>query len=860
MNESETSDLRRRFGRDRLLQLMQSEGLRRRGVKVECPAKCSPGRPGAAFDPSCSVFEGDAGEGAWKCHRCGAGGDVFNLAQALTGDASFPEAVKWVQAKDGAPLPALRGRPPAAPTKPAADLWAELADDDPEVRTYLRTRGLEPALDRGLVRCVVRSSYWWLSKKASLGFRLASALWDRECRLHSIQLRSVAPPSDPKAKSKLNLLGVDFPAEKLVLGDAVAAKGAPRVYLAAGLADTLALQLAGATAIGSPGDENVPALRHHLGDVRGREVVLCPQNDRLHTPRAKVKCEQLFAALQVELQAAGADVRVLATPAAHKDPADWLKAVGLDEFTRAVREDAASDVELRYGDGGEDPDDGDGDDGPPAEYEPRAASDGSLALDPDPAASVTRLRLRFALTDTGNAERLVAQHGEVLRYCHTWGAWLVWDGARWRRDATRDVDHFAKLTVRSMKREFDEEAARRMKNPLLQKRDDYLAGLGEFAKKCESADKRRAMVSLAAVERRVSIEADQLDRDPWLLNVANGALDLRSGELRAHRQDDLLTRVSPIEFDPAATCPRWLQFLDEIFLGDEDLIEFVHRAVGYSLTGDTSEQVFFFAHGTGENGKSVVVNVLQLLAGEYAMTADFDTFAQADATPGSPRPDLVRLRGARVVTAGEPDRRIQLSESRLKQITGEDVITARTLNEKEQEFKPVLKLWLMANLKPNVAETNHGFWRRVKLIPFGYTVPEDKKDKDLKHKLRAELPGVLTWALSGCRAWQRSGLGAPAAVQEATQEYREEMDLVGRFVAEKCFVHSAAKSGSTAIYEEFKRWCSETGEREKSQRWLSERLKERHFKPGRTEFSRFFQGIGLLSDRKPLQENLPEVG
>lgn len=855
MNDNETSDLRRRFGKDRLLQLMQSEGLRRRGSKVDCPTKCAPEGKG---DPSCSVFDGDHVEGAWKCHRCGAGGDVFNLAQALAGNLDFPAALKRVQDWDGAPLPALRGRPPAKLTKPVADLWAELSDDDPEVRTYLRTRGLELALDRGLVRCVVKSSYWWLSKKASLGFRLAAALWDSSGNLHSFQLRSVAPPTDPKAKSKLNLLGVDFPADKLVVGDAAGAKTAARVYLAAGMADTLALQLAGVVAIGSPGDENVASLRHHLGDVAGREVVLCPQNDRLHTPRAKVKCEQLFAALRVELLAEGAIVRVLGTPTAHKDPADWLKAVGLDEFTRAAREDLADDAELH-----QDEEDGelDLDDEESADrYEGATESDGSLALDPDPAASVVKLRLRFQLTDTGNAERLVAQHGDAIRFCHTWGAWLVWDGRRWQRDATAEVGRLAKATVRSMKREFDQEAARRQKNPVLQKRDDYLAGLGEYAHKCESADKRRAMVSLASVEQRVSIEADQLDRDPWLLNVQNGVLDLRTGELRDHRREDLLTRVVPIEFQAGAECPRWLQFLAEIFLGDEDLIEFVQRAVGYSLTGETSEQVFFFCHGSGENGKSVFVNILQLLAGEYSMTADFDTFAAADAAPGAPRPDLVRLRGARVVTAGEPDRRIQLSESRLKLITGEDTLVARTLNEREQEFKPVLKLWLMANHRPNVAESNHGFWRRVKLVPFRHTVPEDKKDKDLKKKLRTELPGILNWAVQGCRGWQRGGLGTPAAVTEATQEYREEMDLVGRFIAEKCFLHGSAKSTVASLYDEFTKWLDENGESARSKKWLSQRLIERQFKRSSDGFARGFCGIGLLSDRHPLQEKLPEVG
>jgi P4 family phage/plasmid primase-like protien len=866
VNDSETSDLRRRFGKDRLLQLMQAEGLRRRGVKTECPARCSPGRPGAAFDPSCSVFEGDAGEGAWKCHRCELGGDVFNLAQALTGASGFAEAVRWVQEKDGAPLPPLRGRPAAKPPESAAALFAALAEDDGQVRTYLRTRGLELALDRGLVRCNVGgSAYWWLSGKARAGYRMAVALWSASGELHSLQLRQVTPQGDPK-KAKLNLAGVEFPADKLVIGAAAEAKVAARVYLAAGATDTLAVLLAGVVAVGTPGDGNISFLVAHLGDVRGREFVLCPQNDRIHSPRAKVKCEAHFAALQVELLALGAEVRVLPTPEAHKDPAAWLEAVGLDEFTRAVREDLVSE-EVAGGarvpgeDDGDEDDEwgGDSDEDPGVEEEPAAAA-GSAQPQPSRAAGVTRLRLRFQLTDTGNAERMVAQHGETLRYCHTWGAWLVWDGRRWQRDATSEVMRLAKATVRSMKREFDEEAARRKRDPLLQQRDDYLAGLGDFARKCESADKRRAMVSMAAVEQRVSIEADQLDGDSWLLNVANGTLDLRTGELRPHARGDLLTRVVPVEHDPGAECPRWLRFLSEIFVGDEDLIGFIQRAVGYSLTGETGEQVFFLCYGTGANGKSRFFEILELLAGEYAMVADFDTFASADAAPGAPRPDLVRLRGARVVTAAEPDRRIQLSESRLKLVTGEDVVVARSLHEREQAFRPVLKLWLMANHKPSVAESNHGFWRRVKLVPFRHTVPEEQRDPELKQKLRAELPGILRWALDGCRAWQRERLGQPAAIAAAVQEYREEMDQVGRFLADCCFLHENARVRSKDIYDSYKRWCADGGEHSFAQKKFSPQLEERGFKKAEKNFGAEFQGLGLLTDRTPIQNNLPEVG
>jgi putative DNA primase/helicase len=533
-------------------------------------------------------------------------------------------------------------------------------------------------------------------------------------------------------------------------------------------------------------------------------------------------------------------VLLLSTPAEHKDPADWLKAVGLEAFTAAVRDLPREDLEHVAVPAGQ----------------PAPATSGSGALQTDPElAQVIPLPRRFPLTDTGNAERLLAMHGEDLRYCHDWKEWLVWDGARWQRDNTSAVLQRTKGVARAMRAEFEQEKNRRLKNPLAQKPDEYLSALRSHAQKAESSERRRAMVSMASVEASVSALAEQLDASPLELNLSNGVLDLRNGELRPHDRAALHSRVVPLAWDPEATCPRWEQFLGEIFLGNAELISFVRRAVGYSLSGLTSAQVFFFCFGTGENGKTAFLSILHALLGEYAIAAAFETFTSRDSAPGAPRPDLVRLRGARLVTASEPDKNAHFSESLLKLITGEDPIVARTLNEKEQQFLPVLKLWLLANHQPRVSDASHGFWRRVKLIPFDYLVPPEKKDPQLVAKLRAELPGILRWAVEGCRQWQSEGLGTPAAVSEATQEYRSDMDVIGRFLEEACETTPGDSTPVSELYEAYKKWAANSEIAQCSKDAFSKKLKSRGVRSDRTKTGRFFKGIRPIAG-KPVQQEL----
>jgi putative DNA primase/helicase len=369
-----------------------------------------------------------------------------------------------------------------------------------------------------------------------------------------------------------------------------------------------------------------------------------------------------------------------------------------------------------------------------------------------------------------------------------------------------------------------------------------------WAMHSEFEPRLRAMVSLAETEAGIPVSPDEFDADPWLLTCLSGTVDLRTGELRPHRRADLITKIVPLYLDRKAECPTWLQFLDRVFRGDVELIEFIQRAVGYSLTGSTQEQVLFLLHGTGANGKSTFLEIVRALLGDYAQQADFTTFLHRERESG-PRNDLARLMGARFVAAAEVEDGRRLSEVVVKQVTGGDTITARFLHQEHFEFKPALKLWLAANHKPTVRGTDNGIWRRIRLVPFEVTIPADEQDKDLASKLQAELPGIFAWAVRGCRQWHEQGLGCPEVVQAATELYKGEMDILGLFLDESCVLSPQAEIASRALYDAYTPWCEESGERPMSQRNLARRLQERGLcAPFKRVGLKWWRGIRLRSE------------
>jgi putative DNA primase/helicase len=403
----------------------------------------------------------------------------------------------------------------------------------------------------------------------------------------------------------------------------------------------------------------------------------------------------------------------------------------------------------------------------------------------------------FNWTDYGNAERLVARHGQDLRYCHEWSVWLVWDGQVWRKDVTGEVMRRAKATVRAMHFEAAEIEDNKTREAFV-----------SFIKRSEAGARLKEMIRLAESEPGIPVTPQEMDADQHLLNCRNGVLDLRNDELLPHDRDLLCTKLAPVDFHPEAPARRWEAFLLRV-LPDDDLRAFVQRAVGYSLTGSTVEHVLFLLHGNGANGKSTFIETVRAVLGDYAQNAAPDTFL-ARRAGGIPN-DVARLQGARFVSALETGDGRKLDEAFVKQVTGGDRMTARFMRAEFFEFQPVCKVWFATNHKPQVQGTDDGIWRRLRLVPFDQTIPDAERDKKLAAKLQKELPGVLRWAVDGCQAYREHGLGEAERVAVATAEYRQEMDTFGDFLDAETVEAPGSWIASEALYHTYLDWARDNG-------------------------------------------------
>jgi len=423
----------------------------------------------------------------------------------------------------------------------------------------------------------------------------------------------------------------------------------------------------------------------------------------------------------------------------------------------------------------------------------------------------------FPHTDLGNAERFVAAHGHALRYLAAGNKWLCWDGSRWAFDATLEVQRRAKRVIRDLRADVAalQEGGHR----------DDAKDLAKHAARSESAASMRALLECARAEAGIAITPAALDVDPWKLSVANGTLDLHTGTLRPHCPADLITKLVPVAFDPAARCDRWESFVLQVMEGNEQLVNFLQRAVGYSLTGSTEEQCVFFLYGSGANGKSTFLEILRALLNDYASQADFTTFLERQSD--GPRNDVARLFGARLVTSAEVGEGKRLNESLVKSLTGSDTVTARFLHQEHFEYRPSFKLWLAANHRPVIRGTDQAIWRRFRLVPFNLQLEPAQRDPHLAETLRDELPGILAWAVAGCLLWQRDGLNPPAEVVVATDAYRRESDTLGAFLEEYCELGAEFVQPASELYRAYKQWTEVAGEFQLSQTAFGRRLEER---------------------------------
>jgi P4 family phage/plasmid primase-like protien len=416
----------------------------------------------------------------------------------------------------------------------------------------------------------------------------------------------------------------------------------------------------------------------------------------------------------------------------------------------------------------------------------------------------------FNLTDLGNAGRMVAHHGDDIRYCYPWGVWLIWDGRRWAIDETGEIHRRAKQTVKGIYREASGAGD-----------DETRKALAKHAMRSEAENRMQAMISLAKSE--VPIMPQALDASPWLLNTANGTVNLKTGELQDHRREDLITKIAPVEYEPEAEAPTWTATLERA-IPQPAVRAFFKKLCGYAISGDVSEHVLPVLYGTGANGKSTILNALLEAAGEYGMQAAPDLLI---AKRGGHPTEVADLFGMRLVASIEVEDGRRLAEALVKSLTGGDKVRARRMRQDFWEFPPTHTAFLCTNHKPEVRGTDNAIWRRIRLIPFTETIPPAEQDKKLPERLRDELPGILAWTVEGCLEWQREGLTAPDEVRKATGAYRSEMDVIGAFLRDECEVGKDYSATFKEVFTRYEEWCEEAGEKPETRRKFNARLKER---------------------------------
>jgi putative DNA primase/helicase len=449
----------------------------------------------------------------------------------------------------------------------------------------------------------------------------------------------------------------------------------------------------------------------------------------------------------------------------------------------------------------------------------------------------------FHLTDDGNGKRVVARHGGDWRHCHPWKRSLIFDGKRWAEDETGAAVRLVKETQADLYTRTAAAIERLGDVGDDKERKQQLADLTRLLKHClawEDARRINACLQLATTEPGIPVLPADLDRDPWLFNVTNGTLDLRTGELLPHRREDMLTKLAPVAYEPKALCPLWMNCLTKWMGGNQRLLTYLQRAAGYSLTADVGEQILFFLYGSGANGKSTFLLTLLDLLGDYAIqtVSDLLMVKNSEAHP-TERADLF---GRRFCATIETEEGKRMAEALTKQLTGGDKVKARKMRQDFFEFSPTWKIWLAANHYPQIRGTDHAIWRRVKLIPFTVTIPDYEKDKALAQKLKAEAPGILAWCVRGCRDWQRDGMAEPDEVRAATEAYRKEQDTIEEFLHDCCVLNDQLSAQAGKLLEAYTAWSGEKISAKAFRQKLND--KGYHSERGVTGHYRY-KGIGL---------------
>lgn len=447
-------------------------------------------------------------------------------------------------------------------------------------------------------------------------------------------------------------------------------------------------------------------------------------------------------------------------------------------------------------------------------YEPRKYDDDTklaVAFFKGGKVGATEPKKSYDATDTGNAHRLYDKFGSILKYSYNRKKWYFWTGKVWTLDESGEIKKLADEICEDLKKE-----AWQIPDEDLQE-----AAL-KFAKRTAGSSAKENMIKECQHLYDIPASPDDFDAYNDFLNVQNGVVNLRNGELMPHDSRLMLSKICDCEYDVKRRKPKmWLKFLNDVTGGDKDLQEYIQRCVGYSLSGSNREQCAYFLYGMGNNGKSTFLDTIADMMGDYAANTQPDTLmlqSKVGGLGGGANSDIARLKSARFVTCEEPTEGVRLNEGLLKQLTGGSKVTCRFLYGDEFEYTPEFKIWVATNHKPVVRGTDVGIWRRIKLIPFEVNIPKDKVDKNLKYKLRQEFPQILAWAVEGCMKWQSDGVGEPPCVLEATKDYKQEMDLIAGFV-EQCVVinyECEEKIMAADLFAIYSKWAKQNNEWEMS--------------------------------------------
>jgi putative DNA primase/helicase len=457
-------------------------------------------------------------------------------------------------------------------------------------------------------------------------------------------------------------------------------------------------------------------------------------------------------------------------------------------------------------------------------------------------------RKAYPLTDAGNGEHFAELYGHQVRFDHSRNKWYIWNGHRWELDSTQRIRQFAKQAART--RLSSAQGAAIHLDPAS---DAGLEETKRLTKECswsrtsESTAKIDATLKAAASERKLADDGKNWNLDPMLLGVKNGVVDLKTGKYRPGTPEDRITLSSSVIFDPNARCPRWEQFVREVCDSSLELAEFLQRAIGYTITGLTEEQAIFMLTGGGANGKSTFIDAIRYVFGEYAYNLPFSAFEMRGRSEATN--DIAALKDKRFVTALETNESAELNEARIKMLSGQDEVTARYLFAEYISFKPVCKLWFSFNHKPSVSDDSDGFWRRILVINFPRQFQPHERDSRLIEKLRAEAPGILNWAIEGCRKWQESGLRVPQSVRTNSQLYREQSDTISGFIEDCCECHASASVTVAELSRAYAEWSQANAVKPLSRQAFNRQMEAHGFRqdraPKASDRTRIWRGLRL---------------